>query len=278
MTLEEKREKARIKAKQRVEQNNYYIETNCRFCLNKAFVKKYSESFYKKRGGGTCKECQRRISSESLKKLRNSQTEEQKSNFAKFARSKVKSENISNGVRKQWETFRSDPIKYKEICNARSKRMEKVWENYSDEQRNFIVKSLCDSNDCGRSKLSEEFKQELLKHNLYDGFKSEQIFHGFVPDEINENLKLIIEVFGDVYHCNPKKFKNPDVFINVIQRTVGEQWKRDEIKIAAYKRNGYEVLIVWESDIRKRLTETLEKVKVFIENRKRDNYGLHATH
>jgi hypothetical protein len=98
--------------------------------------------------------------------------------------------------------------------------MEKVWENYSDEQRNFIVKSLCDSNDCGRSKLSEEFKQELLKHNLYDGFKSEQIFHGFVPDEINENLKLIIEVFGDVYHCNPNKFKNPDVFINVIQRTV----------------------------------------------------------
>lgn len=80
------------------------------------------------------------------------------------------------------------------------------------------------------------------------------------------------------YQCNPKKFKNPDVFINVIQRTVGEQWKRDEIKIAAYKRNGYEVLIVWESDIRKRLTETLEKVKVFIENRKRDDYGLHATH
>lgn len=107
--------------------------------------------------------------------------------------------------------------------------------------------------------------------------ENEEVFHGFVPDEINHKLKLIIEVFGDVYHCNPKKYSNPDVFVNAIQRTVGEQWKRDEIKIAAYKRNGYDVLIVWESDIRKHLTETIEKVKVEIENRKK-NYGIRSSH
>lgn len=59
------------------------------------------------------------------------------------------------------------------------------------------------------------------------------------------NDKLLLEYFvyaTSYYQCNPKKFKNPDVFINVIQRTVGEQWKRDEIKIAAYKRNGYELV------------------------------------
>lgn len=278
MTLEEKREKARIKARQKVEQNNYYIEINCRFCPNKVFVKKYAESFYEKRGGGTCKECQRRISSETLKKLRESQTKEQTSNFAKLARSKVKPENLSNGVKKQWENFRSDPVKYKEICDAKSKRMEKVWVEYPEETRNFIVKSLAGSNNCGRSKISEEFKRELIKNNLYEGFESEQVFHGFIPDEINHKLKLIIEIFGDLYHCNPKKFKNPDVFVNAIQRTVKEQWKRDEIKVAAYKRNGYNVLVIWESDIRKRLTETLQSVKVFIEERKKDIYGLHATH
>lgn len=268
MTIEEKREKARLKAKEKVDRENYYVTVNCRFCNNTAQVKKYAENSYKRRGGGTCKECQRKISVKSWQDYHNTKTKEQRSIDAKLARSKVKPENLSNGVRKQWETFRSDPIKFKEICDARSKRMEKVWENYSDDQRDFIVKSLCSSNNCGRSKLSEEFKQHLINNNLYEGFKSEQVFHGFVPDEINHTLKFIIEVNGDLYHCNPKKYKNPNVFVKAIQRTVGQQWKRDEIKIACYKRNGYDVITVWENDIRKRLTETIARVKMEIEKRK----------
>lgn len=277
MTAEEKREKARLRAKEKFNIENYYITINCRFCNNTARVKKYAENSYKKRGGGTCPDCIKRISSNTLKKLRENQTEEEKSKHAKLARSKVKPENLSNGVKKQWESFRSNPIKYKEICDAKSKRMEKVWENYSDAQKDFIVKSLCGANNCRRSKLSEEFKQHLINNNLYEGFESEQVFHGFVPDEINHELKFIVEVFGDVYHCNPRRYKNPDVFVNIIQRTVGDQWKRDEMKIAAYKKNGYDVLIIWESDIRKHLTETIERVKVEIEKRKM-NYGLHAAY
>lgn len=145
--------------------------------------------------------------------------------------------------------------------------MKNVWENYSDEQKNFIVKSLVESSDCGRSKVSEELKTALISNGLYEGFESEQVFHGFVPDEINHKRKIIIEVFGDLYHCNPKKYKNPDVFINATKRTVGEQWERDKIKLEAYKTYGYSVIVIWESDIRKRLQEQIEKVKSFIKEK-----------
>lgn len=244
------------------------IEIVCKRCRNEMIGVKTREKIYKKEGGGTCKDCLKKQSSDILKKIRSVQSKEEASFWAKYARSKVTSESLSNGVKKQWETFRSDPKKYKEICYARSKRMEKVWKNYSDEQKNFIVKSLCDSNNCGRSKVSDELKQSLINNGLYNGFESEQIFHGFVPDEINHDLKIIIEVFGDLYHCNPRKYKNPNVFVNAIKRTVGEQWKRDRIKLACYYKHGYTVIVVWESDIRKKLNEQLERIKNEIDKKR----------
>jgi len=43
---------------------------------------------------------------------------------------------------------------------------------------------------------------------LSEGFTSEECFHGFVPDEINHNLRLIVELYGDLYHCNPRVYKD----------------------------------------------------------------------
>lgn len=255
----------RTPCKIKVDEGNFYIEIKCRFCDNLAKVKKYAENYYKKRGGGTCKDCLKRISSETLKKLRANQTPEERSEAGKYARSKS---NISLAVSNQWKNFRSNPEKYKEICEAKSKRMENVWKKYSEEKRNKIVSSLASSKNCGRSKLSEKFKQELIKNNLYDGFVSEEVFHGFIPDEINHSLKLVIEVQGDLYHCNPLKYKNPNVFVKAIQRTVGEQWKRDEIKLASYYRNGYTPIVVWEHDIKKHLSEQIERIKQIIESHK----------
>jgi len=214
-----------------------------------------------KRGGNTCKECCAKISSDTLKKIRANQTPEERSFHSAQARSKVKFENLSRGVKKQWEGFRADPEKYERICHARSVQSKKMWSEHSDEIRNKIVSALVSSNNCGRSKLSDDFKNALIEGSTYDGFVSEEIFHGFVPDEINHELKIIIEVFGDLYHCNPRKYKNPEVFINATKRTVGEQWQRDRIKLACYYKHGYTVIVVWESDIRNCIQDQVERVK-----------------
>jgi G:T-mismatch repair DNA endonuclease (very short patch repair protein) len=269
-TKEERLAYYRERESQRRQKENYYIDAVCRLCKGPVQVKKYAEKYYRSRGGGTCKNCLVQMSSIRLHKLRASQTTEETSAHAKFARSKA---DCSKGVENQWKTFRSNPKKYKEICLAKSKRMEEVWENYPEETRNHIIAALAGSNNCGRSKISEEFKRRLIDQNLYSGFVSEEVFHGFIPDEINHKLKIIIEVYGDLYHCNPIKYKNPNVFVPAIQRTVGEQWKRDEKRLASYLRNGYTVVIVWENEIRKRLDEAVEKVKLEIE---RKRHGIHA--
>jgi len=234
------------------------VDAFCKYCGGPTRYKKYAKSHFKKHGA-VCKKCVRKNSSRTLSALRAKQSKEEKSYYGKLARSKVK--NSSEAVKKQWQTIKSNTDSYGEVCKKRSARMKKVWENYPDKKRNHIISKLAGSRNKARSEISDKLKNEMIFHNLYDGFISEEVFHGFVPDEINHELKMIIEVFGDIYHCNPKKFKDPSRYVTAIKRTVAEQRKRDEIKIAAYLRNGYSVLIIWEDDIRKRLGEVIERIK-----------------
>ena len=46
--------------------------------------------------------------------------------------------------------------------------------------------------------------------------------------------------------------------------TAKEIWKRDELKKAIAENNGYEVLIVWESEYEKNLAEVIKRCRDFI--------------
>ena len=67
-------------------------------------------------------------------------------------------------------------------------------------------------------------------------------------DTIN---KKIIEYNGDMYHANPSKYlsdDNPHPFRKELKSH--EIWKKDREKISVAKENGFDVLIVWDSEIR----------------------------
>ncbi len=57
----------------------------------------------------------------------------------------------------------------------------------------------------------------------------------------------IIEFNGDYWHCNPEKFE-ANYFNTQIKMTASEKWQYDKIKIAIAKENGYEILVIWESE------------------------------
>lgn len=65
-----------------------------------------------------------------------------------------------------------------------------------------------------------------------------------------EYLKLIIEVNGDYWHCNPCQYKSDDLvrykWNNIYARDI---WEKDKRKIDTIKNLGYNVLIIWENDI-----------------------------
>ena len=73
--------------------------------------------------------------------------------------------------------------------------------------------------------------------------------------------RIVVELFGDLYHCNPWMFSNSEVYVPAIQRTVAEQWKRDERKIACFKKHGYKVVVVWEYDFRRNPEKEIERIK-----------------
>lgn len=66
----------------------------------------------------------------------------------------------------------------------------------------------------------------------------------FVP-----KLNLIIEYFGDYWHCNPKKYD--ENYINKKKSlTAKEIWEYDTNKLQLIKNYGYNLEVVWESDLK----------------------------
>lgn len=59
--------------------------------------------------------------------------------------------------------------------------------------------------------------------------------------------KKIIEFNGDFWHMNPVKYKS-DYFNKRTNKTAQQKWKEDKEKIDLAKNNGYQVLIIWETD------------------------------
>lgn len=164
-------------------------------------------------------------------------------------------------VRKQWDTIKADPEKFKELLGKRKANMDRVWDTMSEEERNRRVGLLFSSHGRSRSKGNDALKRMMQDAGLYDGFVSEQVFHGYIPDEINHELKIIVEYFGDAYHCNPRSYKDESQFVKLIQRTVGQQWSRDRKRLGVFYQNGYSVVIVWSRDFSNSPRKELERIR-----------------
>lgn len=168
----------------------------------------------------------------------------------------------SEGVRKQWETM-SEEVKEnrrKKISKA-SKRM---WAEMTTEQRNQRVRNMIKG--LPRSQASDDFRDALEERGLYDGFQSEVAISGFMVDEANHDKKLVIEFYGDFYHCNPRLY-DENFYNTVTHKTAAQQWQYDRRRFAALRKAGYRVLVVWEEDWNKRPEKVFERVAEFIRGR-----------
>jgi G:T-mismatch repair DNA endonuclease (very short patch repair protein) len=98
-----------------------------------------------------------------------------------------------------------------------------------------------------RSKKEKEMVTEIKKmgYKVQHSLRVEtKICDIFIP-----SLNLIIEYNGDYWHCNPKKYK-PDYFNQKKQKTAKELWEYDKNKIDLIRGKGYNLEIVWESDLK----------------------------
>ena len=108
-----------------------------------------------------------------------------------------------------------------------------------------------------RSKAEDEIA-EVLKSNNIDLVQNVGVSTYNVDIFIKEK-KLIIEYFGDMWHCNPSKYKENE-FNNRIKMIASERWNLDRIKIEKLQSLGYNVLVVWEDDWNKKRSEQITRI------------------
>lgn len=129
----------------------------------------------------------------------------------------------------------------------------------------------------GYSKISQELFLKILKEYtpLENGKLNFALHNGeytlsnnnsfFRLDFTDLNNNKIIEYNGDQYHGNPKKYlaeDRPNPFRKEL--TAKDIWDKDNNKIELAKQNGFEVLVIWDSEYKKNKINTLNKCLKFL--------------
>lgn len=151
-----------------------------------------------------------------------------------------------------------------EIFNERTKR----WQNSL--YKNGNIKG-------GYSKVSQDLFFELT--NRIDGnFKfakssSELCIRendkNYYYDFVDLDRKKIIEYNGDQYHANPNIYNendSPHPYYKHTALLAKDIWEKDQYKILLAKKNGYEILTIWDSEYKKNKELVIEKCLNFLNN------------
>ena len=126
------------------------------------------------------------------------------------------------------------------------------------------------------SKISVSFfnnlQNLLTEYKLFFGSEEKWIRivknKGTFVDLFIEGRNKIIEFNGDFFHANPIKYKKDDIIkiAESEQYKAEEIWKKDSIRIKTLKNMGYDVLIIWENDVKRNYEIELIKCVNFIKN------------
>lgn len=85
-----------------------------------------------------------------------------------------------------------------------------------------------------------------------------------VCDYLDAEHDRVIEINGDFWHMNPNLFEAHDINC-VTNRVAKEVWESEENRNNILKSKGYEILIIWESELNADYDKCLELAKNFLE-------------
>jgi hypothetical protein len=195
--------------------------------------------------------------------------------------------------RKKWEkrlleeegienVFQREDVKEK-TKKTLIKRYGKTHPMFVDEFKDKMIQTKIERDSFGsfrgsQSELQKDVINELRKN--FDNVKTEYFI--FVDDEnINRswfsydvliNNKIIIEVNGDYWHCNPKFYKENDIIkFPRGMRKVKDVWEEDNLKIDFAKRKKFSIFVLWENNLKEDFNGTIKKILNEINNGKSKN-------
>lgn len=131
----------------------------------------------------------------------------------------------------------------------------------------------------GYSKISQTLFYDIIRQynkrdikNVYFWTKNKEFMlkstkSVFLYDFTDIEKRKIIEYNGDQYHANPLIYDRNDTphpYHKEHHYTAEKIWEKDRIKTELANKNGFEVLIVWDSEYRKNPQQIVEKCIRFI--------------
>lgn len=133
------------------------------------------------------------------------------------------------------------------------------WNSLTDEQKNEIVQKRFKGVLDFASKLETRFCKIL--NNLCLSYIHQFWINRKSYDFRINNTKIIFEIQGDFWHCNPKQYKADDI-INFPggYKKVLDIWEKDFLKKKNAEKYNYKVLYLWESDFKKYDDQKLSEI------------------
>ncbi len=187
--------------------------------------------------------------------------------------SKDKIDSMINNRKKTY--YNKSGIELSQINKKRGRTKEDLISQYGEEKAHDMVKN--------RGRRNKEFKRySKISKLFFDSLQNMTEEHLFYSENekwlrINENkgyfvdlikdLK-IIEFNGDFFHANPNLYKKDDVIKMSESKklTAQEIWNQDNKKLNNLLNLGYDVLVVWESDVKKDKEKILNECLEFLKN------------
>jgi len=81
-----------------------------------------------------------------------------------------------------------------------------------------------------------------------------------IPDITIPESKIIIEYYGDYWHCNAYLFKDENEIHPYIKKTIKEIRENDIIKMSILNKRGWKVIIIWEYDYKTNKHNLMEEL------------------
>lgn len=151
---------------------------------------------------------------------------------------------------------RSSKPRHKNFKESQSKTIKQYYEDHPEQKQLRSIKMKerwikGEMNDIVKNESHvEKVMFSLLKKLFVDVEKKPIIINEkvYIPDCICFG-NSIIEYYGDYWHANPKKYNNSDIVRNNMKAE--EIWHNDYLRIKALENEGYNCIIIWESEWKK---------------------------
>jgi very-short-patch-repair endonuclease len=146
-----------------------------------------------------------------------------------------------------------------EIWKARQEKWLATLDAKSPEEKTLINQKKMNPDIC-ISKAERELSDILAKH--FD-LKTQQSIVGssWIYDMMCKNK--IIEYHGDYWHCNPSKY-DANYFHARLNMSAKDKWNIDLIKQKFAMDNGYDYLIIWESEYKQNPKKVIDECLCFL--------------